>query len=243
MELIKQDPDARWIGLGDYADCIMPSDPRWSFRGLDWKRIGRDDKGLPDVGDLAQQQVNLVDSFFEPIWDQCIGLLEGNHEQVFERHYFTNLTKRLTNKYHVPYLGQTALIKLTVDDGLKHHFSPIIFAEHGATGGGTPGNAINSLAGRLNQWDADILLKGHIHRRGILRHVGFGWGARDLVAKHRVLVLTGSYLKGYHKGEVTYSEKKAYPPNELGGTAVLIHPRTKVIDAVNVEALGMFSEG
>ncbi len=225
--------------MGDYADCILPSDPRWSMRGLDWKRIGRDAKGLPDVGDLAQEQIDLVDSFFGPIWSKCIGLLEGNHEQVFERHYFANLTKRLARNHDVPYLGQTALVKLTVDDGLKHAYSPVIFAEHGATGGGTPGNAINSLAARLNQWDADILLKGHVHRRAILRHVGFGWGVHKLVASHRVIVLTGSYLKGYAEGETTYSERKAYPPNELGGTCVLVHPRSRTIDAVNVEALDL----
>jgi hypothetical protein len=209
------------------------------MRGIDWQRIGRDDKGKPDVGDLAQEIINLTDEFFGPIWGKCLGLLEGNHEQVLERHYFTNLTRRLATKHNVPYLGQTALIKLIVDDGGKHTFSPVIFAEHGATGGGTPGNAINSLAARLNQWDADILLKGHVHRRGTLHHVGFGWGARKLQAHHRVIVLTGSYLKGYAEHETTYSERKAYPPNELGGTSILIHPRSKVIEAVNVEALDL----
>lgn len=34
VEVIKQDKTAWWIGMGDYADCILKGDKRWDSYGI-----------------------------------------------------------------------------------------------------------------------------------------------------------------------------------------------------------------
>jgi hypothetical protein len=123
--------------------------------------------------------------------------------------------------------------------GPKDHgriWSVDVFAEHGATGGGSDGNSLNSVQKRGNEFRADVYLKGHVHKLGISQRTELGWSARALTTRDRVFVLTGTYLKGYSEFETTYGEYKAYPPNELGGAVVILDPKAQRIHAVTAEA-------
>lgn len=253
VRLIASDPNARWLGMGDYGDLIMPSDPRWSFSVLDWKQLGFIN-GRPDPKNLARECVDLIARELDPIKDQCIGIHFGNHEQAFSKHNFTDLAGFLADRYKAPYLGYTALTRIEIR-GDKQLWAPIIFSEHGAKGGGTDGNAINNLELRGNEFEASAYLKGHVHKRGIQHREMLAWGTephrRDLrIAKRtRVFVLTGTYLKGYAtvdnrasadgRAETTYGEYKAYPPNEIGGTVLLFDPHEQQIHAMNIEAYAL----
>jgi hypothetical protein len=239
---IEADPDAYWLGLGDYADAILPSDPRWSWSGHDWKRLGFSN-GRPNVSNLGVEYRDMVLRELAPIGSKALGILFGNHEHTFSRHYFIDLARYLADQFKVPMLGYTALIRLDIEitRGTKDHgrlWSPVIFAEHGATGGGTAGNALNSLQKRGNEFEADVYLKGHIHQFGVSRKDALGWGPKVQARKDRVFMLTGTYLKGYTEHENPYSEYKAYPPNELGGGVIVLDPKTRRIHAVSVDALG-----
>jgi len=173
--------------------------------------------------------------------EKCLGLLEGNHERTMADHFYTDLTRRLCKRYDLPYLGQTALIRWIFRRSTKTGVPIHIFAEHGATGGGTDGNSINDMGKRLIQWDADIFLKGHVHKRAVFRKTRLAWGTKRLVTRRHILALTGTYLKGYEEGGLTYSEQKGYPPNELGGTVILIKPFEGMLDAVYSDALELLS--
>src|SRR5690348_6769341 len=52
VKCIASDPNGYWVGMGDYGDLIMPSDPRWSFSGHDWKRLGFA-SGKPSISNLG----------------------------------------------------------------------------------------------------------------------------------------------------------------------------------------------
>jgi hypothetical protein len=240
---VAKDPDAFWIGMGDYADYIFPGDPRWRLRTIDLNSIGRDSRGNLDVSDLAEWSMGLIEKEFGPILtpEKCLGLLEGNHERSFADHYFTDPTKRLCKKFGLSYLGQTAFIRWIFHRSSNGAVQFDIFAEHGATGGGTDGNSVNNLTKRLEQWDADILLKGHVHRRMVWRKTRLGWGPKAMTTRRQVLALTGCYLKGYDEGTLAYSEQKAYAPNELGGTVILLKPFEGKVDAIYTDALGMIA--
>jgi len=243
---VAADPSARWIGMGDYGDFILPEDPRWSMSAFDWKRLGYR-KGRPDLRNLGAEYRDMVLAELDPIRSQCIGLLDGNHDDVMKQKYHLDVVGWLCEELKVPYLGYTALVRVevVVDNGAGGRIWPFdIFAEHGATGGGTDGNAVNSVQKRGTEFDADVYLKGHVHKRGITQRTVLGWGKKKIAVRDKVFVLTGTYLKGYSEFETTYGERKGYPPNEIGGTVVRVKTHraesgavTGRIHAMNVEAL------
>jgi hypothetical protein len=239
---IKADPHALWLAMGDMADLILPSDPRWSMSGHDWKRLGFAN-GKPTVSNLAAEYRDLITRELDPIADKAIGVLMGNHEQSFSRFYFLDIARYLAERWKVPMLGYTALIRLEIEIGRgpkAHHetWAVDIFAEHGATGGGSEGNKVNSLQKRGMEFDAQIYLKGHVHAYGISHRTELGWGPKRMATRDRIFMLTGTYLRGYHEGDTTYGERKAYPPNELGGGVVILDPKTRRIHAVSIGAMG-----
>jgi hypothetical protein len=242
VKRIAADPHALWIGMGDYGDLIMPSDPRWSFSGHDWKRLGFLN-GRPTVSNLGVEHRDMIERELTPIKDKCIGLLYGNHEDAFAKYYFIDVARYLAERFKVPMLGYTALVRLDVEikRGTKAHHEtwPVtIFAEHGASGGGSEGNKVNALQKRGLEFHADVYLKGHVHAYGISHRTELGWGLKELATRDRIFMLTGTYLKGYSEFETTYGERKAYPPNELGGGVVILDPKTRRIHAVSVGAMG-----
>jgi hypothetical protein len=244
---VAADKTARWIGMGDYGDFILPEDPRWSMSAFDWKRLGYR-KGRPDLRNLGQEYLGFVRRELEPIKGQCIGLLDGNHDDVMKNKYHVDVVGALCDDMKVPYLGYTALVRteVVIDNGSKggRVWAFDIFAEHGAAGGGTDGNAVNSLQKRGMEFDAAVYLKGHVHKRatGPSRTI-LGWGKGKIAVRDKVFVLTGTYLKGYSEFETTYGERKGYPPNEIGGTVVRVKVKRSEngavdgrIHALNVEA-------
>ena len=238
---IAEDPHAYWIGMGDYGDLIMPSDPRWSFTGHDWKNLGFSN-GRPNVDNLGDEHRQMIARELDPIASKCVGILEGNHERMMSKHYFVDIARFLAHRFNAPFLGYTALLRLEIQSkrGPKDHgrvWNVTVFAEHGATGGGSDGNSLNKLQTRGNEFRADLFLKGHVHKLGISQRTELGWGQKRLATRDRVFVLTGTYLKGYSEFETTYGEYKAYPPNEIGGAVVILDPKSQRIHAVTTDAL------
>lgn len=243
VKQIAADPNAYWLGMGDYGDLIMPSDPRWAFTGHDWKRLGFTN-GRPTVSDLGVQHRDLIERELAPIAPKCLGLLYGNHEDAFAKHYFIDVARYLADRFKVPMLGYTALIRLEIEikRGQKDHgqiWPVTIFAEHGATGGGSDGNAVNSLQKRAVEFGADIYLKGHVHKYGISQRTELSWGPKAMVTRDRVFMLTGTYLKGYSEFEVTYGERKGYAPSELGGGVIVLDHKQRRLHAMSTTALGV----
>jgi hypothetical protein len=241
VDMVKCDPDAYWLGIGDYGDLIMPSDPRWAMGALDWKRLGYT-SGRPSVSNLGVEARDMIRRELEPIAGKCLGLHFGNHEQAFSRHYYVDVVRYLCAEWEVPFLGYTALTRLdiAIKASARDHgrvWSPIVFSEHGAAGGGTDGNALNSLQKRAAEFRADVFLKGHVHKFGVSTKTELGWGRDKIAYRDRVFMLTGTYLKGYTEAETTYGEYKAYPPNEIGGGVVIFEPATERIHGTSTAAL------
>ena len=238
---IAEDPNGYWLGMGDYGDLIMPSDPRWAFSGHDWKRLGFLN-GKPGISNLGVEHRDLIERELAPIKDKCLGLLFGNHEDAFSKYYFIDVARYLAERFGVPMLGYTTLFRLEIEIGrgskAHHEVWPVtVFAEHGATGGGTDGNALNSLQKRGMEFRADIYLKGHVHRLGISQRTEMAWGTKEMATRDRVFVLTGTYLKGYSEFETTYGERRGYPPNELGGAVIRLDHKNRRIHGLTVRAL------
>lgn len=246
-DMIAKDPNAYWLGMGDLADSITPNDKRWDSRVTDWKRLKKGDDADHDDTNLSNEQGELVDSALGPIWHKCIGLLKGNHEETVERMHYVNIIRWLCHKHDLAYLHYSALIRLEIAVAKKVVLVDI-FAEHGGAGGGTDGNAVNNHSKRLDDFEFDIALKGHVHKRWISRRTVTRWGPTRPLKRTRLLVGSGTFLKGYEQGFTAYPERKGLAPNEIGSCVVLIRPRAHayagrdvLIDAVYTEAMEMLS--
>lgn len=244
-DLIAADPKAYWIGMGDVLDAITPSDKRWDSQITDWRRLKKRE-GDHDESTLVIDQLDLAERFFAPIWQRCLGFHAGNHEDAIAKYHFVDVTKKLCRDHDVPYLGYTAMTRLEIktmggaDQGQT--VAVDIFSEHGGSGGGTEGNAVNQLVKRFEQFRADIILKGHVHRRAISKRSEIQWGPTQPIHRTRLAILTGHFLHAYAIGATAYPERKSMAPSELGSTVILIRPRRlsrggPILDAVNVEAL------
>lgn len=234
IDSIAADPNALWIGMGDYCECITPTDPRFVAAEVD-------PDFLPRLGTIAVAQRDTFLEYVEPIKAKCIGLLEGNHEaQIRFRHYL-DLTLDMCRELGCDYLGDTAFVRLnfcrTDDDGRQLRSNVVVvYAEHGAGGGRYTGGKLNALEHMMRDFEAAIYLRGHVHTKGGVKEPRISVpvkGKAVLIAKTRIAALTGCYYRTYAANQSSYGQRKSYPPTELGSVAIRIHPRTGDMELVN----------
>jgi len=234
IKRIADDPYALWIGMGDMCECITATDPRFMASEVDPQL-------LPHLGTIAKSQFELIYDYFRPIKDKCIGLLEGNHEfQIKARHYL-DLTLDAARELGVPYLGDTAFIRLVFrkvgeDKTRQRSMSKVIYAEHGTGGGRYTGGKLNALEHMMRDFDADIYLRGHVHTKGGVKEPRLSMpdhGKSQLVARTRIAALTGCYYRTYSQGSSSYGQRQSYPPTELGSVSIRINTKTGDMELVN----------
>jgi len=223
---IKADKNAHWLGMGDYGDFIVPSDfKRWDGAILaPWMRKHEDNIGAT--------QTDKIDEILSPIWNKCIGLIEGNHEDSIRRFHHYNpmeeLLKRANKKHYVPYAGVSCFVRLSfkrTNTTESHDF--IIHARHGEGAARTSGaRALAVLRLSQSMVNAHITLMGHLHgqespdipQRLMLK------GGR-IKSFETIATMTGAWLKGYMQGvPPCYFERWGCPPSTLGCPRIVIEP-------------------
>ena len=97
---------------------------------------------------------------------------------------------------------------------------------HGWGGGSrTQGADLTKFSRDVANFDCDLFLYGHVHRRQDDRVPRLGLTGDKLVSKPKVMVICGTYLKTYTSdANVSYSEAKGYPPTEIGAPTITITP-------------------
>jgi len=91
----------------------------------------------------------------------------------------------------------------------------------GKGGGKLPGSTFNSINDMHMGAEVDICLMGHDHKRGVVPGISrlrLCETAGRLSVKQRVpwLGRTGSFLKGFEDGQVSYNVDACRNPNALG---------------------------
>jgi len=107
-----------------------------------------------------------------------------------------------------------------------------IFAHHGKGGGVLSGSTFNTLEKMAVGADADIYLMGHDHKKGCipstprLRLSSRGKDA-ELFVKSRSpwLGRTGSFLRAYEAGRISYNVDAGRPPCSLGWIEFEVTPK------------------
>ena len=223
VQVIKDDPFARWIGMGDYADLILPRDPRWEWGIVaDWVK----------PSNIVEDQCRWVEDLFKPIVDKCVGLLGGNHEEQVPKYYSYDFMYNLTQRLGVPYLGYSCFVRFAFARITGASFDVHSFKGHFTHGSGAPqtegGKRMNLKKSMDDFADCDIYATAHIHDLLVAEKPYLTINLADpprIVDKHRCGAITGSWFETYKQGvRPSYAEKKRYSPTPIGCPVFLIDP-------------------
>ena len=221
---IAEDENARFIGMGDYAEFITPND----------KRFDPSQKAVAswvEQDNIAECQTKWVVDLFTPIKDKCIGLLYGNHEDKIRMFNHDNVQKNICERLGVDNLGFSCFIRFQFKRG--HHISRItgVFT-HGSSSAITEGAKTMALMRFMKSFEADIYGYAHIHDyipKSLSRlKVNNNGRIKQTVSMGAT---TGSWFRTYTQGIIaSYGEMKVYPPTEICSAVFTIDPETNFVD-------------
>lgn len=237
IDYIKRHKYARWIGMGEYCDLIVPGDPRYDPKMLaPWV----------DQMDVARSQYEHFLKKVKPIKGKCWGLLNDNHAETMRlkinRDVYTDLVRKLdTNR-----LGIGCFLNVTFRRGNKgktgNSDSRVIhfWLHHGWFGGRLMGETALNLERLSKSYDADIYLVAHGHKGMIIPLVwttarwGSCAGDRPIVMR-RWSMMTQHWLNSHKVGtEVpSWAERRGFWPQPVGAPIIRIKPDVKYIEAVS----------
>ena len=248
LDEIRDDPNSYWVGLGDYADCISPTDKRFDSTTID------DDISIRDTGRLGKVLTDKVMELMKPVANKCVGLAYGNHEWKYMRDQEQqDLHAYLCTSLSVPNLGYSFLLDVIAEyTGAKHWVPGVsgvgvatrtdskmtasrgdaprawrvrIYGHHGAGGAATFGGKANRLERFMNYFDANLYLCAHVHEEMARPKVRIGANSlcTKILEEPSLGIITGSYLKSYGQGEhAGYFERWGGAPSFLGAAIVEI---------------------
>lgn len=209
--------NAYWLNLGDNIDVASPS----GREKLEAAHLY--DSVYTALDAQVQEMVDELSAVLAPTKGRWIGWIEGHHFHIFPGGKTTDML--LMEKLGGVFLGTCARVYLSIGEGTY-----IIYAHHGVGSGVSIGSALRALATRaVPYWEADAYLMGHLHR---LECTILPWIDAQGRERGRLLLCTGSYLRGYVEGSTvrgrpggTYVERKMLPPNYLGSPVLWLRPR------------------
>jgi len=217
VEEIRQQRNAYWIGMGDYADSITQKDRRWNTQEIaNW--VERDN--------IAETERQFVSNLLKPIAKKCICLLTGNHEETIHKELQYNLTGNVCKDLDVPYGGYSSFIRLLFKrKGSTESHIVKVHAWHGAGAAQTEGARLMRLMRLVNEMEADVYLMGHLH--AMTQHQPDRLAIRGNKIKSVPLIaaITGSWLTTYtQNAPPSYAEMLGFKPSRIGCPCILITP-------------------
>lgn len=221
----KRQKNAVFLGMGDYCDGVSTSE-----------RIVLNDPNIHDttrtkMRDVYKGVTKTLANELSFMRGRLVGMLGGNHYFEFGNGDTTDhvLSAALNTKF----LGVSSFIRLSITmPGMAASASLDIFAHHGKGAGTLPGATFNTLEKMSTTAVADFYLMGHDHKKGTIPStprlvLTAGSKKGELNVKQRVpwLGRTGSFLKAYEPGRVSYNVDAARSPSTLGWIEFEITPR------------------
>lgn len=219
VKRIAEDPLARWVGLGDYAEWINRKDPRHRESRLAPWLHGKDDLA-------AAQRAYLLD-VLAPIREKCLALVKGNHEDSILHHSETDvyyhLVEAMRNGGEPLALGVQGFLVLNLSRSENSDKRDVVFyLHHGYTGGRFAGAKALALERLPGSYEFDVGLMGHSHVRQVLTKTRLvvNNGLR-VVERRQVCAVCGTFLRSQGEPE-QYGEMKGYTPTDTGCVVVEI---------------------
>lgn len=217
---IKENPFAYWVGMGDLAEFITPSDKRWepSICSIaSWVE--------PD--NIAESHRKWIVNLLSPIKTKCIGLILGNHEDSFRIHSHNNIHLNICNDLSVPNLGYSAFVHFSFarPKSTDRRVYKGVFT-HGAGSSITRGGKLNRLEKFMTSFDGDFYCYAHMHDIITTSAPQMTTNKKLVIAeKKRLGAVTGCWYRTYTQGKPpSYGEKKGYAPTTLGCPVFKLRP-------------------
>tara|TARA_Y100000310_G_scaffold144390_1_gene143667 strand:- start:31655 stop:32509 length:855 start_codon:yes stop_codon:yes gene_type:complete len=220
---------ALWVGMGDYADLITPSDfKRWEGKILAPWMKGEEDN-------IGSAQLEKVDELLSPIWDKCLGLIIGNHDDAIRKYHHFDFMKELLKRANrkrkeddqIPCAGVSCFLVLKFSRSGRSTNEIIIHARHGEGAARTSGaRALAVLRLSQSMVNAHITLMGHLHGQespDIPQRLLYKRG--KIKAFETIATMTGAWLRAYMANvPASYLERWGSPPSKLGCPRIAIEP-------------------
>ena len=215
------DEKTYFIGGGDLLDSIICSDLKRYTKSND----------STSGDDIIDEQLDRMYALLEPYKEKILGLGEGNHESKITKSHGTNPIKRLAKMLNTPFLSYTWMYRLVLAENKARVRTVVIRGHHGWGGGArTIGADLTKFSRDTAYYDADIFLYGHVHKRQYDEVPRLSLAGGKLIARPKIIVLCGTFLKTLSPDEnSTYSEIAGYPPISIGGATISIRPDSKFV--------------
>jgi len=229
---IADNPNAYWIGMGDYCDFITHKDPRYE-PGV-YAPWMLHPAALQDPG-AAQR-----DRFLELVWPirkQCLGLIQGNHEHSMAKHLTRDVFREIAAELepHWPWRdSDDARLMLNIDDWLAVQFRRMkrgtkqsvgsarmkLWLFHGAGGGKLAGS--RALNQQRYAWThpAHVIITAHVHRPMIFPEWVEDIQANGDIRTRRIHTV----ISGTFKRRGSWERSKGFYPHGIGTPRIRVRP-------------------
>jgi len=196
VEWIKNKPACYVIGMGDYLDCIIPTDPRYD---------------ATTSYTLLDSAVRVMEDILAPIKDRILVMITGGHELKIAKKGYGDPTLRICRELNVPYGGFSCFLKVQPPREF-HNRAVMFYIQHGWSAGRLTGNKVNNIERLAQYYEADVYMAGHSHDCWSTKRIKIGYNG----ATKKLFVNTGTFLETATWGTTGYSEVKGFPPLDLG---------------------------
>jgi hypothetical protein len=236
---IVHDPHGYMIGMGDYCECIVHSDPRSDIQNVaDWV----------EKTNIVESQRRRAAEIFSPLAKRgrIIAMLTGNHEEEIHKRHDNDVIRNLCRDLDVTYGGYQAFIVLnfkrdkpdTQREGHPDIREIVWHAWHGSGAAQSEGARLMRLLRLTNEIEAEVYSMGHLH--GALTSYTpdrLRWDKnKGRIASVKVTAtMSGSWMKSFMQSTPErplnphYSEIKGYKPSRIGCPCVTIKPSPREI--------------
>ncbi len=199
-----------FFGIGDWFDLIyaLPTERRYDIRAKER---------------TLDENKDALESILAPISGQFISVLDGNHEEKFNKCGIGSPVISWAKGKSAFYGGYSCFTGVTArwkgDKGERKKSNTLEFyLHHGWFSGRKKGGKINNMEDAAASYDADVYIFGHSHdlitsKRVMLDRHG---------VKHKVFVNSGTFSKTNTWGVTTYGERAGYPPTVCGEVAQIL---------------------
>lgn len=228
VKRIADDPDGMWVGLGDYLDAVLRSDPRFSTFDLpDWA-LTRE-----ALADIATAQRDRFLELIKPIESKCLALLAGNHEltisKYYERDVYGEIVKHVADACGVTMdslrLDYTGWMLLRFTRSTNKTSVCRVWMHHGFGGGRLKGAKALQLQRLAWTVDADLIMHGHVHDAVISPgHRACVSDAGVPYVRQNHAMITGSWLTSWVPNGASYAERAMLFPGYIGSPVVELLP-------------------